>query len=161
MALVKISIELPEELHRRTDVRRNLQNMAGRSGRRELGKIAQAAAAATDPYFPHIADAYRVTTQTGADTFTVDIVNDHPDWIFAEIDMPAPRTIPPAGEGSRIAEWSARVGANPYAIARHVHIHGTKGHYFLTEALDDGFAGVEENVFRVVERWHHRWGQES
>lgn len=152
----QVNIEWPEGALTKADRRQTLRRSVGRTMRRQLQHIAGEASAATNPLFPHIADEYGVVQVSATDELAMAIVNEHPHWLWVEVDT-RPH-MPPWGEGTELNEWSERIGAHPFLIARHIAQEGTEGHYFLHDAVEDNEDAMWDAIVGTLDRWMARWG---
>lgn len=154
--MIQVNIQWPEGALTKADRRATFRRSVGRSMRRGLQDIADEAREATNPLFPHIASEYRVVQVSATDEIAMAIINDHPHWLWVEVDT-RPH-MPPWGEGTELNEWSERIGANPFLIARHIAQFGTQGHYFLSDAVEEGEDDLLDRLGDTVGRWVDRFG---
>lgn len=136
------------------DVRASFRSVVGARLRRAMEKIANHAAADYDAY-PRISDAFRVT-QTSGDELEYTIDNTSEIFPFVEADT-RPHVI--TAHGNFLAfpgPWAGGV-----VFVKSVNHPGTKGHYRLQNAWDEGANDLSDAVEEGVMAWLESWGNAS
>lgn len=158
-------VEYPAAPLRRPDVRGNYHGTVANALSREMGAVADQAAATTP--FPRIADSYDVVTIEGATTVWAAVLNDSEIFPFVEEDT-APHFIPPHWPPREAIEaWVEEKGLPPEAvfpimlkIAREGVQHpGTRGKHYLAEAWEGRETAIFEGLERATELTLERFGE--
>jgi hypothetical protein len=110
--------------------------------------------------FPRFVNDYAVHQKTTGSSVVWSIENVNPRFEFFEEDTKAGGKMRPWGPGDDeygVNDWSNRHTANPFLIARHVQMHGTKGKHYLRDVWDENFDDLESTMLGAVDAFMQRF----
>jgi hypothetical protein len=155
---IKLTIEgLPSEAFLRSDDRARLRDIVGHRMRRRFDRLAQQARERTARW-QRFAGSYFVRQRTEPTALVFELGNSDPRFpFFEQTTRGEPRTYPPWGEGSELADWAARHGIPPFLVARKVKTFGTIGHYIMRDVWDENEADIDSTARGAVTDFMVRW----